>query len=282
MAVRVVTDSTAYLPTDVVAAAKLHVIALTVTVSGRSGREGVDVSPADVASALAERRVAVTTSRPAPEDFSQAYQDLLDAGATGVVSVHLSARLSGTYESARMAAADFGEGVAVVDAATAGMGLGFVAMSAHEAAAAGGDVSAVQAAAEAAAKRTSTLFYVDTLEFLRRGGRISATSALLGTALSVKPILHVQDGEVVLREKVRTSSRALARLVELAAEAAGESDVDIAVQHLAAFDRARALHDALRERLEGRIRRAYLLEVGAVVAAHTGPGVVGVAIHRHA
>jgi DegV family protein with EDD domain len=283
MAVRVVTDSTAYLPTDLAEASNLHVVPLTVTVSGRDGREGIDVSPADVATALAERRMTVTTSRPAPAEFSQAYQKLLDAGASGVVSVHLSARLSGTYESARMAAADFGDRVAVVDAATAGMGVGFVAMAAYQAASRGGDVPAVRDAALVAAARTHTLFYVDTLEFLRRGGRISAASALLGTALSVKPILHVLGGEVVLREKVRTAGRALARLVELAAEVAGEgeSDVDIAVQHLGAADRATALHDALLDRLQGRVRQAYLSEVGAVIAAHTGPGVIGVAVHRH-
>jgi DegV family protein with EDD domain len=285
MAVRVVTDSTAYLPTDLAEASSLHVVPLTVTVSGRDGREGIDVSPADVAAALAERRMTVTTSRPAPAEFSQAYQNLLDAGASGVVSVHLSARLSGTYESARMAAAEFGDRVAVVDAATAGMGVGFVAMAAYQAAGQGGDVPAVRDAALVAAARTHTLFYVDTLEFLRRGGRISAASALLGTALSVKPILHVLGGEVVLREKVRTAGRALARLVELAAEVAGEEagepDVDIAVQHLGAADRATALHDALLDRLQGRVRRAYLSEVGAVIAAHTGPGVIGVAVHRH-
>jgi DegV family protein with EDD domain len=285
MAVRVVTDSTAYLPTDLAEASSLHVVPLTVTVSGRDGREGIDVSPADVAAALAERRMTVTTSRPAPAEFSQAYQNLLDAGASGVVSVHLSARLSGTYESARMAAADFGDRVAVVDAATAGMGVGFVAMAAYQAAGRGGDVPAVRDAALVAAARTHTLFYVDTLEFLRRGGRISAASALLGTALSVKPILHVLGGEVVLREKVRTAGRALARLVELAAEVAGEeageSDVDIAVQHLGAAARATALHDALLDRLQGRVRQAYLSEVGAVIAAHTGPGVIGVAVHRH-
>jgi DegV family protein with EDD domain len=280
MAVRVVTDSTAYLPTDLAEASSLHVVPLTVTVSGRDGREGIDVSPADVAAALAERRMIVTTSRPAPAEFSQAYQNLLDAGASGVVSVHLSARLSGTYESARMAAADFGDRVAVVDAATAGMGVGFVAIAAHQAASRGGVVAAVRDAALVAAARTHTLFYVDTLEFLRRGGRISAASALLGTALSVKPILHVLGGEVVLREKVRTAGRALARLVELAAEEAGESDVDIAVQHLGAADRATALHDTLLERLQGRVRQAYLSEVGAVIAAHTGPGVIGVAVHR--
>ena len=174
---------------------------------------------------------------------------------------------------------------AVVDAATAGMGVGFVAMAAYQAAGRGGDVPAVRDAALVAAARTHTLFYVDTLEFLRRGGRISAASALLGTALSVKPILHVLGGEVVLREKVRTAGRALARLVELAAEVAGEEtgepDVDIAVQHLGAADRATALHDALLDRLQGRVRRAYLSEVGAVIAAHTGPGVIGVAVHRH-
>jgi DegV family protein with EDD domain len=228
---------------------------------------------------LAERRVAVTTSRPAPAEFSQAYQELLDGGASGVVSVHLSGKLSGTYESAVLAAADFGDRVAVVDTATAGMAVGFVAMAALRAAAGGGDVPSVAAAAKAAAERTHTLFYVDTLEFLRRGGRISAASALLGTALSVKPILYVRDGEVVLREKVRTSTRALARLVDLAAEAAGSSDVDIAVQHLAADDRAEALRDALVKRLRGQLRHAYVAEVGAVIAAHTGPGVVGVAVH---
>lgn len=282
MAVRVVTDSTAYLPTDLAEASGVHVVPLTVTVSGRDGREGVDVSPADVALALSERRAPVTTSRPAPAMFSQAYQRLLEEGASGVVSVHLSARLSGTYESATMAASEFGDKVAVVDAATAGMGVGFVAMAALRAADAGADITAVRAVAETAAARTRTLFYVDTLEFLRRGGRISAASALLGTALSVKPILHVVGGEVVLREKVRTSARALARLAELAVEAAEQSDVDIAVQHLGALDRATALYDALLERLPGRVRQAYLSEVGAVVAAHTGPGVIGVAVHRYA
>jgi DegV family protein with EDD domain len=281
MSVRVVTDSTAYLPTDLAEASGLRVVPLTVTVSGRDGREGIEVSPADVAAALAERRVTVTTSRPAPAEFGQAYQELLDAGATGVVSVHLSARLSGTYSSAVLAAAEFGDRVAVVDAATAGMGVGFVAMAACRAAGRGEDVAAVRAAALAAAAHTHTLFYVDTLEFLRRGGRISAASALLGTALSVKPILHVVAGEVVLREKVRTAGRGLARLVELAAEVADGSDVDIAVQHLGAADRATALHRALLERLAGQVRAAYVSEVGAVVAAHTGPGVIGLAVHCH-
>jgi DegV family protein with EDD domain len=280
MTVAVVTDSTAYVPEDVAAQSRLSVVPLTVSLSERSGREGLDVSPADVAQALSERRVTVTTSRPAPADFATRYRQLLDAGASGIVSVHLSARLSGTYESAVLAAADFEGRVCVVDAASAGMAVGFVAMAAVEAAAGGADIDSVRASAVAAAGRTSTLFYVDTLEFLRRGGRISAASAILGTALSVKPILHVSGGEVVLKEKVRTAGRALARLADLAAEAADESDVDIAVQHLAALDRAAALHANLVQRLGGRVRNAHLLEIGAVLAAHTGPGVIGVAVYR--
>jgi DegV family protein with EDD domain len=282
MTVRVVTDSTAYVPADVAQASGLCVVPLSVTLSGRAGREGLDVTPADVARALADRRGTVTTSRPAPADFTAAYQRLLDEGATGVVSVHLSAHLSGTHESAVLAAKEFGDRVVVVDSATAGMACGFVVLAAAELAEAGGDLAAVTDAATAAAGRTTTLFYVDTLEFLRRGGRISAASALVGTALSVKPILHVVGGGVVLREKVRTAAKALARLADIAAEAAGESDVDIAVQHLEAHDRARSLHDELSRRLAGRVRRSYLSEVGAVVAAHTGPGVIGVAVHRRA
>jgi DegV family protein with EDD domain len=171
--------------------------------------------------------------------------------------------------------------VAVVDSGSAGMAVGFVALAAANAASAGGDLVAVRSAAELAAKQMSTLFYVDTLEFLRRGGRIGAASALLGTALAVKPILHVVGGEVVLREKVRTSARALARLGDLVLEEAGDSDVDIAVQHLDAADRAQALYDLLLTRLGSRVRRSFVSEVGAVVAAHTGPGVIGVCIRRY-
>ena len=281
MTLRVVTDSTAYLPAEVAQQAGVRVVPLTVTISGRDGREGIDVSSAEVASALRERRVAVTTSRPTPTDFASAYRELFEAGATGIVSVHLSSRLSGTCESAELAAEQFGGRVAVVDSGSAGMGVGFVALAAANVAAVGGDLGAVRAAAELAAKQLSTLFYVDTLEFLRRGGRIGAASALLGTALAVKPILHVVDGEVVLREKVRTSARALARLGDLVLEEAGDSDVDIAVQHLDAADRAQTLYDLLLSRLGSRVRRSYVSEVGAVVAAHTGPGVIGVCVRRY-
>src|SRR5262245_25084256 len=140
--VAVVTDSTAYLPPDLVRSAPLTVVPLTVVIDGVEGLEGIDVSPQDVARALAARRSAVTTSRPAPAQFADVYGQLLAGGAAGVVSVHLSAALSGTYDAAVLAAADFADRVAVVDSRSTGMGLGFPAL-AGAAVAGSGDISTV-------------------------------------------------------------------------------------------------------------------------------------------
>jgi DegV family protein with EDD domain len=276
--IAVVTDSTTYLPDTLAADAGLTVVPLTVVIAGVPGLEGIDIAPADVAKALEARRAHVTTSRPAPSVFAETYQDLLDTGASGVVSVHLSAQLSGTLEAARLAADRFDGRVEVVDSCSTGMGLGFAALAAASAAADGKPLSEVRDAALATAGRTTALFYVDTLEFLRRGGRVGAASALLGTALSVKPILRLADGRIVVSDKVRTASRALARLVDLAVEAAGDAEVDLAVHHLVAPERAEALRQAITSRLGNRVRRVYTTEVGAAVAAHAGPGLVCVVI----
>jgi DegV family protein with EDD domain len=280
MPVAVVTDSTAYLPAELSGTYDLTVVPLTVVINGREGLEGEQIQPAEVARALSARRAAVSTSRPAPSQFAEAYRRLLAAGADGIVSIHLSAKLSGTFEAASLAAAELGDAVRVVDSGTTGMGLGFAALAAADAAGKGHTTDAVRDAAAAHAARLSTFFYVDTLEFLRRGGRIGAASALLGTALSVKPILHVVDGAIVVRDKVRTAGRALARLVDLAVESAGDGEVDIAVHHLEAADRASSLAEAVSARLGERLRDCYVTEIGAVVAAHVGPGVAGIVIHR--
>jgi DegV family protein with EDD domain len=280
MPVAVVTDSTAYLPAELSGTYDLTVVPLTVVINGNDGLEGLEIQPSEVARALGARRAAVSTSRPAPSQFAEAYRKLLDAGADGIVSVHLSAKLSGTFEAATLAATDIGPQVQVVDSGTTGMGLGFAALAAATAAGKGEDLAVVRDTAVLHASRVSTLFYVDTLEFLRRGGRIGAASALLGTALSVKPILHVVDGAIVVRDKVRTAGRALARLVDLAVEASGDGEVDIAVHHLEAADRAAALADAVSMRLGDRLQDCYITEIGAVVAAHVGPGLAGVVVHR--
>ncbi|MCX4470596.1 DegV family protein [Micromonospora sp. NBC_01655] len=280
MPVAVVTDSTAYLPPELARAHRLTVVPLTVVLNGAEGLEGVETFPEDATRALGGRRVSVSTSRPSPEQFAGTYRKLLDAGADAVVSVHLSAELSGTVEAARLAAAEVGDRVAVVDSRSTGMGLGFPALAAAEAAAGGADLAGVRRATVDAIDRTTIFFYVDTLEFLRRGGRINAAEALFGTALSVKPIMHMPDGAIVLRDKVRTASRGVARLVDLAVEAAGDADVDLAVHHLAAPQRAEQLLAALTDRLGDRLRSSYVTEAGAVVAAHAGPGLACVVVHR--
>jgi DegV family protein with EDD domain len=280
MPVAVVTDSTAYLPAELSGTYELTVVPLTVVINGAEGLEGEEIAPADVARALTARRTNVSTSRPAPAQFVAAYRKLLAAGADGIVSVHLSSRLSGTFDAARLAAVEVGPQVAVVDSKTTGMGLGFAALGASTVAGRGGSLDSVRRAAVDHSAQVSTLFYVDTLEFLRRGGRIGAASALLGTALSVKPILYMVDGSIVVRDKVRTAGRALARLVDLAVDAAGEGAVDIAVHHLGTPDRAAALADAVTMRLGDRLRDCYITEIGAVVAAHVGPGVAAVVVHR--
>jgi DegV family protein with EDD domain len=276
--VAVVTDSTAYLPAGVSDRLEVATVPLQVVLGGVAGTEGVEVTPADVAAAL-NRRAAVTTSRPAPTDFAAAYQAALDGGASAVVSIHLSGELSGTWDSARMAAEDYGDRVRVVDSRTTAMGLGFAVIAAAEAALAGGTMDEVYEAGVRSVERTTTLFYVDTLEHLRRGGRIGAAQALLGTALSVKPILHVADGRIVPLEKVRTASKGIARLAALAVAAAGDSPVDVAVHHLATPDRAATLADQLPDRLP-TLRDLHVSEVGAVVGAHAGPGLLGVVVVR--
>jgi len=278
--VAIVTDSTAYLPTGLAAELGVTVVPLYVVLNGESGIEGVDVTPSDLARTLSDRRASVTTSRPTPEDFTEAYRKALADGADGVVSVHLSSELSGTWDAARLAAAECGsDAVRVVDSRSAAMGLGFAVLSAAEAAGAGSSLDEVEAIAERTVDRTTTLFYVDTLEHLRRGGRIGAAQAWLGTALAVKPLLHVVDGRIVPLEKVRTAGKAVARLEELALKAAGESTVDIAVQHLAAAERAAGLADRLRARVP-HLHHLYASEVGAVVGAHVGPGLLGVVVVR--
>jgi DegV family protein with EDD domain len=278
MSVAVVTDSSALLPPDLIAEHGITVVPLYVRVGSRSGVEGAEITPADVAGALRERRVDVSTSRPSPAEFTAAYRRAIDAGADGVVSVHLSRQLSGTYESACVAAREFPRGVvAVVDSRSTAMALGFAVLAAAEEAGAGSDLDAVRLAAEASATRTTTLFYVDTLEHLRRGGRIGAAAALIGTALAVKPILEMADGVVVVKEKVRTASRALARLEALAVEAAGDGRVDVAIHHLDAPERAEELRAHLAPGLAGR-GRLVVSEVGAAVGAHVGPGIVGVVV----
>jgi len=279
--VAVVTDSTASLRPEVAAEHGIAVVPLQVVVGAKSYSDGIDpeASPEAVAAALKEY-LPVSTSRPSPALVLETYERLAADGAEEIVSVHLSADLSATYESALLAARESPVPVRTVDTRLIGPGTGYAALRAAEAVAAGATGEEAAAAALACAERTVTLFCVDTLEYLRRSGRVGAAAALVGSALAVKPILEVTDGRITTREKVRTTSRALAKLEELAVAAAGDAQVDVSVTHLANPTTATQLAQVLTERLTANLdgRSIEVSEVAAVIGAHVGPGLVGVVV----
>ncbi|MEU0356682.1 DegV family protein [Streptomyces cyaneofuscatus] len=274
--VAIVTDSTAYLPRRTMERHGITAVPLTVVLGDQALEEGTEISARSLALAL-QKRHSVTTSRPSPEVFAATYRAAADGGADAVVSLHLSAEFSGTYDAALLAAKDAPVPVRVVDTGMVAMALGFCALAAAESAEAGGGPDEIVAAAEKRAAGTSAYFYVDTLDYLRRGGRIGTAQALLGSALAVKPILQLDGGRIEMLEKVRTASKAIARLEEIVAERAGQAAVDIAVHHLAAPERAERLAERLRERVPG-LADLHVSEVGAVIGAHTGPGLLGAVI----
>jgi len=279
VSVAIVTDSTASLPEELVASHGIGVVPLHVVLGGQQYSEGIDITPAELAAAL-RKFGAVGTSRPSPRAFLDAYEAAAAGGADAVVSVHISSDLSGTVGSAMLAASQSPVPVEVVDSRSVGMAMGYAVLSAAVAAEHGQDAKTVAAIASARARAATVIFYVDTLEHLRRGGRIGAASAMLGAALAIKPLLGLSDGRINPIEKVRTSARALSRLEELALQAldaAGEFGVDIAVHHLDSQTRAGDLVDRLRTRVPSSMT-VILVELGAVVGAHVGPGTIAVAV----
>lgn len=277
--VAVVTDSTSSFAPRQAERADVRVIPLQVVIDGRSRPEG-EVDAGEVAAALRGGR-RVSTSRPTPEVVAATYAELAAAGCTGVVSVHLSGGISGTAQAAEVAARGASVPVRVVDSRGAAMATGFAALAAAGSAQEGADLDAVVAAATRRAAATSTWFCVDDLVHLRRGGRVSAATAVLGTALAVKPLLTVADGAIRPFERVRTSARALSRLEQLATGAvqAGADAghvVDVAVHHLDNVDAAERLAEALRAQRPGG--SVLVSELSAVLAVHVGPGTVGVVV----
>jgi DegV family protein with EDD domain len=277
----VVTDSTAGVSAATAEALGIVVVPLQVVIGATSYADGIDpeASPDSVAQALREY-LPVSTSRPSPELMLETYEEAAAGGATEIVSVHLSAEVSATYESALLAARKSPIPVHVVDARQIGAGTGWAAVAAARALAAGASAPEAAEAARRRAEATTALFSVDTLEYLRRGGRIGSAAALLGSALAVKPILQVSGGRVEPREKVRTQGRALARLEELAVLGAAAYDVEVTVCHLANEPAAAGLAERLQARLADNLadREVEVAEVAAVLGAHVGPGVVGVVV----
>jgi DegV family protein with EDD domain len=285
-AVAMVTDSTASLTSHQADCAGIAVVALQVILDGRSTAEGEPgATGADVAEALRAGR-RVTTSRPTPEAFGQIYRELAERGASAAVSVHLSGKISGTYDAAILAARSAPIPVTVVDSETLAMGMGFAVLGGAKAALAGAGAGEIAEVVRSESSASSSFFSVDSLEYLRRGGRIGAAQALLGSALAVKPLLTVSDGVIQPYERVRTRAKAVARLAELGLEAGlaalGQGlALRLAVHHLDDADGAAELASLLAARLQeqGADNPAIVVaEISAVLGVHVGPGTLGVVV----
>jgi DegV family protein with EDD domain len=241
--------------------------------------EGEDDIAETIAVALASGQ-AVKTSRPSPGQFEQAYRAARERGFEAIVSIHISGELSGTADSARLAAGRVGIHVEVVDSRTVGMAQGMGVQSAVEAAAVGLSAAEVRSSAEERLAHTRVYFYVPSLEQLRRGGRIGAAASLLGTMFSIKPLLGVDDGRIIPLEKVRSAARAVARLEELVAadvsnRAPGKAR--LAVHHFGNAAEAEQLAGRLSASLDGA-HPVQISSLPAVLAAHAGLGVLAVIV----
>lgn len=279
----VVTDSAAALPADWVNAFAvdgcLTVIAMPVMVGDEIFGEGEDEIAGTIAIALATG-TSVKTSRPSPGQFEQAYIAAERQGFEAVVSIHLSGELSGTADSARLAASRVGIPVEVLDSRTVGMAQGLAVQSAVVAAADGRSAPDVRTFAEERLARTKVYFYVPSLEQLRRGGRIGAAASLLGTMLSIKPILAVDGGRIVPLERVRSAVKAIARLEEIVladASARPPGEVRLAVHHFGNPIEAEQLASRLGAVLPA-CPPAQISSLPAVLAAHAGLGVLAVIV----
>lgn len=273
--VGVVTDSTADLPLDLADELDLRIVPMSVTFRDATFISRVTISDEEFYERLATTDVLPTTAQPNPAWFEEAYADCADDGLEACVSLHLSRELSGTVASARRAAEDAPLPVHVEDSRQVGGGLALMALAALRAADQGSDLDGVLTAARRVRDGVVNVMVVDTLENLRRGGRVSGMQALVGNVLRVRPILGVRDGRVEPLERARTTTRALDRLVDRVVEGVGDEPADVVVTHALAPERADELWERLRKRVE--VARELTTVFGPVLGTHTGPGAVAVA-----
>jgi DegV family protein with EDD domain len=276
--VAVVTDSSAYIPSELVKQYAIHVVPLILMMGGKTWRDGVDIDPPTFYELLRTSPDFPTSSQPSVTTFRDLFVDL-SKEVEGIVVIVLSEELSGTIDSAQAAAADLPDiPIEIIDSRGCSMVTGYPVLAAAKAAAAGGDLQTVANAARALIGKIRMYFIVDTLEYLHRGGRIGTAAKLLGSALDFKPILRVWDGVVRPVTKVRSRRKALAKLYELLDEHMTEGDkVHMTVFHAAAREEAARLG----EQLEARFHPVEMIETDCspVMGAHGGPGMVGVVFY---
>ncbi len=276
--IAIVCDSTSYLPDSLVEVRGAEIVSLYVSVGGDQRREREIGDYAAFFERLRASEEGATTSQPSIGDFVEVYGPLLDAGRS-IVSIHLAAGISGTYESAlqsRQRLIDEGRGgerIHVIDSRTACGGLGMLVLAAAAAAEGGASPEAVVERVGAAREQFRMWFAIDTLEYLRKGGRIGAARAWMGSALQIKPILTLED-EITPIERVRTRRRVFERLVQYAQELRDSGRDAWVVQHIQDPENAQRLVERCREVMNSD--PIFVSEIGPVIGAHTGPGLLGV------
>jgi DegV family protein with EDD domain len=274
MTVRVVTDSTSDLPHDVLEELSIACVPLTVLFGNEAYRDGIDLTTDQFFQKLVESRVAPSTSQPSVGEFQQVYERLA-VEADGIVSVHIGARLSGTVATAILARDSMHSRcpIEIIDSETASLGIGFAAIAAARAANAGASLEDVAAAARSVVRRQHTICFLDTLEYARRGGRISRVEAILGGLLSLKPIFVIQGVSLPLT-RARTRPAGLRRLFETAMAYPNVSEVGI--MHATTPEDAEMLAEWTHKRLRGV--PILIVRLGPALGAHGGPGVTAMTV----
>lgn len=275
--VALVTDSTAYLSRELVERYGISVIPLYVRFGEEVFRDNVDMAPDQFYARLKTSPVMPATSQPSAGDFIELYRGLVAGGASAILSIHISSKLSGTVASATLAQDQVPDvPIHIVDTMSTSMGQGFLVLEAARALEAGRPAEQIAASLEKRREMVRLLFVVDTLEFLHKGGRIGGAQAFLGSMLNLKPILAVRDGRVEAVERVRTKKRAVGRLLDMVTEETAGNLVDVAVIHTAEERGAAALREQVRGRLD--CREMHVAEMSPVIGTHAGPGTVGIVV----
>jgi DegV family protein with EDD domain len=277
--VAVVTDSTAYIPEDLTKGYPIYSVPLQVIWGAETYKDGIDIQPADFYKRLQNTKVMPSTSQATPAVFNDLYSRLLEEGYQ-IISIHISGKLSGTLDSATQAKANYpGAAIELVDSYTTSMAMGFQALNVARAAADGASLQECVDLAHQARTKTGVLFAVNTLEFLRRGGRIGGAAAFLGTALNLKPLLELRNGRIEAVERVRSMNKAIDRLLDLFEErVGGQKPVRISSLHANAPEEARQLLERARQRFNAEdVAVSTLSEISPVLGTHTGPGCLGIA-----
>jgi DegV family protein with EDD domain len=271
--IRIVTDSSCDLPREVVEQHRISVVPLTIRFGDEEFVDGVELSVEEFWERIAVADELPETATPPAGRFHDAFRDLVSEGADGIVAVCLSSELSGTVQAARLAAdnATAGIPIRVVDSRSVSLGLGMSVVAAAERAAAGGTIDAVEEASRDAAGRTNLLAVLDTLDHLRRGGRIGGAAALVGEMLKVKPIITLRDGAVEAAGRIRTSKRAVGALLDHLAA------LPEPVEEAGVIHSGHAEVERITDSLAAMVgNEPMVARLGPVVGTHGGPGVLGV------